>query len=159
MAADLRFGLGFDTHPRDRGRPLFLGGIRFEGEAGLGGHSDADVVCHALADAILGAAGLGDLGTHFQDEDLEIEGIAGLELLARAVAMARATGLAPVSCDAVVIAERPLLSPRREEMRTGLGRVLGIQVERVSVKATRPEGLGLTGDGAGCLALAVLGPA
>ncbi|HEV8681847.1 MAG TPA: 2-C-methyl-D-erythritol 2,4-cyclodiphosphate synthase [Actinomycetota bacterium] len=159
MAADLRFGLGFDTHARDRDRPLFLGGVRFEGEAGLAGHSDADVVCHALADALLGAAGLGDLGVHFQDEDPELEGIAGLDLLARAVEIVREAGLAPVSCDAVVIAERPVLAPRREEMRTGIGKVLGIQAERVSVKATRPEGLGLTGDGAGCLALAVLGPA
>jgi 2-C-methyl-D-erythritol 2,4-cyclodiphosphate synthase len=159
MVAELRFGLGFDTHPRDEDRPLFLGGVHFEGEAGLAGHSDADVVCHALADALLGAAGLGDLGTHFLDGDAELEGIAGLDLLARTVEIVRAAGLAPMSCDAVVIAERPAVSHRREEMRVGLGRALGIPVERVSVKATRPEGLGLTGDGAGCLALAVLGPA
>ena len=159
MVADLRFGLGFDTHSRDADRPLFLGGVRFEGEAGLAGHSDADVVCHALADALLGAAGLGDLGTFFQDGDPELEGIGGLDLLARGVEIVGAAGLAPVSCDAVVIAERPAVAHRRAEMRSGLGRVMGIPAELVSVKATRPEGLGLTGDGAGCLALAVLGPA
>jgi 2-C-methyl-D-erythritol 2,4-cyclodiphosphate synthase len=158
MVADLRFGLGFDCHPKDEGRSLFLGGVRFVGEAGLAGHSDADVVCHALADALLGAAGQGDLGAHFRDGDPELEGIAGLDLLERTVEIVRRAGLAPVSCDLVVIAERPAVAPRREEIRAGLGRVLGIPPERVSVKGTRPEGLGLTGDGAGCLALAVLGP-
>lgn len=158
MVGDLRFGLGFDSHPKDEGRPLFLGGVRFEGEAGLAGHSDADVVCHALADALLGAAGLADLGAHFPDGDPESEGIAGLDLLERTVGVVRGAGLAPVSCDLVVIAERPAVAPRREEIRAGLGRVLGISPARVSVKGTRPEGLGLTGDGAGCLALAVLGP-
>jgi 2-C-methyl-D-erythritol 2,4-cyclodiphosphate synthase len=159
MVADLRLGLGFDTHPRDEGRPLFLGGVRFDGEAGLAGHSDADVVCHALADALLGAAGLGDLGTHFPEGDPELQRIAGLDLLARAVEIVRGAGLAPASCDVVVIAERPTVAPRREEIQAALSRVLRIPVERVSIKGTRPEGLGLTGDGAGCLALAVLGPA
>jgi 2-C-methyl-D-erythritol 2,4-cyclodiphosphate synthase len=159
MADELRFGLGFDTHPKDDARPLFLGGVRFEGEAGLAGHSDADVVCHALADALLGAAGLGDLGDHFPEGDAVSEGIGGLSLLERTVGVVRQAGLAPVSCDLVVIAERPAVAPRRQEIRAGLGLVLGIPSERVSVKGTRPEGLGLTGNGAGCLALAVLGPA
>jgi 2-C-methyl-D-erythritol 2,4-cyclodiphosphate synthase len=158
MGADLRVGLGFDSHPRDEERPLFLGGVRFDGEAGLAGHSDADVVCHALADALLGAAGLGDLGTHFPEADPASEGIRGLDLLERTVGSVREAGLVPVSCDLVVIAERPAVAPRREEIRSGLGRVLGIAAERVSVKGTRPEGLGLTGNGAGCLALAVVGP-
>jgi 2-C-methyl-D-erythritol 2,4-cyclodiphosphate synthase len=158
VVADLRFGLGFDCHPQDEGRPLFLGGVRFDGEAGLAGHSDADVVCHALADALLGAAGLGDLGDHFREGHPELEGIAGLDLLERTVGIVSKAGLAPVSCDLVVIAERPAVAPRREEIRAGLGRVLGIPPDRVSVKGTRPEGLGLTGNGAGCLALAVLGP-
>jgi 2-C-methyl-D-erythritol 2,4-cyclodiphosphate synthase len=158
MVADLRFGLGFDCHPKDQDRPLLLGGVRFEGEAGLAGHSDADVVCHALADALLGAAGLGDLGAHFPEGGPESEGMAGMDLLERTVGIVREAGLAPVSCDLVVIAERPAVAPRREEIRAGLSRVLGISQERVSVKGTRPEGLGLTGNGAGCLALAVLGP-
>jgi 2-C-methyl-D-erythritol 2,4-cyclodiphosphate synthase len=155
---DLRFGLGFDTHPLDRGRPLFLGGVRFADEPGLSGHSDADVVCHALADALLGAAGLGDVGTHFPDSDPQTEGIAGLELLRRVVEAVGESGLTPVSCDVVVIAERPSIAGRRREIQERLGAALRVQVDRVSVKGTRPEGLGLTGDGAGCLALAVLGP-
>ena len=158
MDADPRFGLGFDVHPRAPGRPLFLGGVHFEGEDGLAGHSDADVVCHALADALLGAAGLGDLGVHFRDDDPAVEGVTGLELLGRTVGIVREGGLVPLSCDLVVIAGRPVVASRREEIRAGLGGVLGIPPERVSVKATRPEGLGLSGDGAGCLALAVLGP-
>lgn len=157
--ADLRFGLGFDCHPREEGRPLLLGGVRFEEEAGLGGHSDADVLCHALADALLGAAGLGDVGTRFPDTDPATEGIAGLDLLAGVVEAVRAAGLSPVSCDTVVIAERPSIASRRQEIRERLAGVLGVRPERVSVKGTRPEGLGLTGDGAACLALAVLGPA
>ena len=158
MAVDLRIGLGFDSHQKDRSRPLFLGGVRFDGEPGLAGHSDADVVCHALADAILGAAGLGDLGDHFPDTDSATEGIGGLELLERTVGKVREAGLVPVSCDLVVIAEEPAVAPRRDDIRSVLGRALGIPPERVSVKGTRPEGLGLTGNGAGCLALAVLGP-
>lgn len=124
----------------------------------MSGHSDADVLCHALADALLGAAGLGDLGTHFPESDPQTEGMAGLDLLARAVEAVRETGLTPVSCDVVVIVERPSIAPRRQEIRERLGEVLRVPPDRVSVKGTRPEGLGLTGDGAGCLALAVLGP-
>ena len=155
--AELRFGLGFDSHPRDATRRLWLGGVSFEGEPGLAGHSDADVVCHALADALLGAAGLGDLGAHFPDTDPQFAGIAGLDLLARTVDLVRARGLGPHSCDLTLIAERPALAPRRDEVRAHLAQALGIEdLARVSVKAHRPEGLGLTGDGAACLALAVL---
>ncbi len=155
--AELRFGLGFDSHPRDPARPLSLGGVAFDGEPGLAGHSDADVVCHALADALLGAAGLGDIGQHFPDTDPAYRGLAGLDLLARTVATVREAGLEPQSCDLTVIAERPALGPRRDEIRRSLSDALGIDdVARVSVKAHRPEGLGLTGDGAACLALAVL---
>lgn len=154
--AEVRLGLGFDSHPRAVGRPLFLGGVRFEGEPGLAGHSDADVVCHALADAILGAAGLGDLGGHFPDDDPAVAGIAGLDLLARVVGLAGERGLVPSSCDLTVIAARPQVAPRREEIQRNLAAALGVSPDRVSVKATRPEGLGLTGEGAACLALAVL---
>ncbi|MDP9341303.1 MAG: 2-C-methyl-D-erythritol 2,4-cyclodiphosphate synthase [Actinomycetota bacterium] len=157
--AELRFGLGFDSHPRDPSRPLWLGGVSFPGEPGLAGHSDADVVCHALADALLGAAGLGDIGQHFPDTDPRYEGMGGLDLLARTVALVRAQGLEPSSCDLTLIAERPALAPRRDDLRRNLGAALGIEdPTRVSVKAHRPEGLGLTGDGAACLALAVLAP-
>jgi 2-C-methyl-D-erythritol 2,4-cyclodiphosphate synthase len=154
----LRFGLGFDTHPRDEGRPLFLAGVRFEGEAGLAGHSDGDVVCHALADALLGTAALGDLGQHFPDTESGYRGIPGSELLRRAVGLLADRGLTPVSCDLVLLADRPLIGDRRDEMRSVVATALGIGTGQVSLKATRPEGLGLSGDGAGCLALAVVGP-
>ena len=153
---ELRAGLGFDVHARDASRELWLGGVRFEGEAGLIGHSDGDAVCHAVADALLGAAALGDIGEHFPDTDPTMEGIRGLELLERAVALLAGTGLAPASCDVTVLCERPAIAPRREEMRAALARALGVPQERVSVKATRPEGLGLSGDGVGCLALVTL---
>lgn len=154
---DLRVGLGFDVHPpADGPRPLYLGGIRFQGERGLAGHSDGDAVCHALADALLGAAGLGDVGEHFPEDDPTIEGIAGLELLSLTVSSVRASGLSPSSADVTVIAERPAIAPRRDEIRRSLAAALGIGPERVSVKATRPEGLGLAGDGVGCIAVAVL---
>ena len=151
-----RVGLGFDVHARDDDRELWLGGVRFDGEPGLAGHSDGDPVCHALADALLGGAGLGDLGQHFPEGDPAFAGIAGLELLRRTVAMLAAAGLRPASCDVTVICDRPPVGPRREEMRGALSGALGLEVAAVSVKATRPEGLGLSGDGAGCLALAVL---
>ena len=158
-ADDLRFGLGFDSHPRDVERPLFLGGVEFEGEPGLAGHSDGDVVCHAIADGLLGAAGLGDVGEHFPDTDPAVAGIAGPDLLARTVAIVRdRAGLAPRSCDVTVIAEHPHLAGRREVMRSRVADAMSVELERVSIKATRPEGIGLTGDGAACLALVVAGP-
>lgn len=151
-----RMGLGFDVHPRDDERELWLGGVRFDGEAGLAGHSDGDAVCHALADALLGAAALGDVGEHFPEDDPAFAGIAGLELLRRTGSLVAAAGLRPASCDVTVICERPTVAPRREEIRVALAGALDLEVAAVSVKATRPEGLGLSGDGAGCLALAVL---
>jgi 2-C-methyl-D-erythritol 2,4-cyclodiphosphate synthase len=152
-----RVGLGFDVHARAAGRPLWLGGVRFEGEEGLAGHSDGDVVCHAVADAILGAAALGDVGEHFPDTDPATQGISGTELLSRTAALVRLSGFAPVSCDATVICERPSIAARREELRTSLSEALGVPIERLSLKATRPEGLGLSGDGVGCLAIATIG--
>lgn len=154
--AEQRFGLGFDVHPWAVGRPLFLGGVRFPGEPGLLGHSDGDVVCHAVADALLGAAALGDVGEHFPDTDPKVAGIEGMDLLARVVAKIRVRGLAPFSADVTVVADRPAVAPVREEMRRNLAATLGVVVDRVSVKATVPEGLGLSGEGVGCIALAVL---
>ena len=155
--AEQRVGLGFDVHPRaSASRPLLLGGVRFDEPNGLQGHSDGDAVCHALADALLGAAGLGDIGGHFPEDDPRIEGIPGLELLSRTVAKVRVRGFRPVSADVTVIAERPAIAPRRDEMRRHLAAALGVGLEHVSVKATRPEGLGLSGDGAACLALATI---
>lgn len=151
-----RTGFGFDSHARDPGRPLKLGGLEFPGEPGLAGHSDGDVVCHALADALLGAAALGDIGQHFPDGDARTEGMSGIELLSRTVGLLKGAGLAPLACDLVVLAERPMLGGRRDEMRRVLAGVLGAEQGDVSVKATRPEGLGLTGDGIGCMALATV---
>jgi 2-C-methyl-D-erythritol 2,4-cyclodiphosphate synthase len=154
---DVRVGLGFDVHPRDASRELWLGGVRFDGEAGLAGHSDGDAVCHAVADALLGAAALGDIGQHFPDKDPAVEGIGGMRLLQGVVALVRDdTGLVPASCDVTVLCDRPPIEPRRDEMRLALAGAMEIPVERVSVKATRPEGLGLSGDGVGCFALATL---
>jgi 2-C-methyl-D-erythritol 2,4-cyclodiphosphate synthase len=156
--SEVRVGLGLDTHPSEPGRALFLGGARFEGEPGLSGHSDGDVICHALADALLGAGGLGDLGDHFPDTDSRYEGIAGLDLLARVGAMLTDRGLAPRGCDLTLVATRPRIADRREEIRRNLAAALALPLEAISVKATRPEGLGLSGDGAGCVAIATVGP-
>jgi 2-C-methyl-D-erythritol 2,4-cyclodiphosphate synthase len=153
---ELRVGLGFDSHPRDTGRPLHLGGVHFEGEPGLLGHSDGDVVCHALADALLGAAGLGDIGEHFPENDPKLAGTPGLDLLDKTVRLVAGRGYRPRSCDLTILADRPTVAPRRAGIRRNLAVVLGVLEGDVSVKATRPEGLGLTGDGAACLALAVL---
>jgi 2-C-methyl-D-erythritol 2,4-cyclodiphosphate synthase len=149
-------GLGFDVHAFAPGRPLLLGGVRFAASEGLTGHSDGDVVCHALADAMLGAAALGDLGEHFPDTDPAFEGIGGLELLERVDEMVRTADCYAVSADLTVIAERPSVAPARDAIRRALCGALGVPAERVSVKATRPEGLGLSGDGVGCIALVVL---
>jgi 2-C-methyl-D-erythritol 2,4-cyclodiphosphate synthase len=155
---DLRIGLGVDLHPREVGRPLYLGGVRFEGEPGLAGHSDGDVLCHAVADALLGAAGLGDLGEHFPDTDPAYEGIAGLDLLARVVALLAERGLVPRACDLTLLADRPRIAGHREEIRRNLAAALALTLDEVSVKATRPEGLGLSGDGAGCIAVVSVVP-
>jgi 2-C-methyl-D-erythritol 4-phosphate cytidylyltransferase/2-C-methyl-D-erythritol 2,4-cyclodiphosphate synthase len=151
-----RVGLGFDVHPFAEGRSLWLGGVLIEGAPGLLGHSDGDAVCHALADAMLGAVSLGDVGEHFPDTDPRLSGIAGTELLAATLDLIAATGRALRSCDVTVLCERPAIAPHRAIMRARLAEVLGLPVDAVSVKATRPEGLGLSGDGVGCLALAVL---
>ena len=149
-------GLGFDVHAFAPGRPLMLGGVRLDVRDGLVGHSDGDVVCHALADALLGAVALGDLGEHFPENDPAFAGIGGLDLLGRVVGIVRTAGADPISADLTVLAERPSIAPVRDSMRRALCGTLGVPTERVSVKATRPEGLGLTGDGIGCLAVVVL---
>jgi 2-C-methyl-D-erythritol 2,4-cyclodiphosphate synthase len=152
-----RVGLGFDVHPwATDDRPLWLGGVAFNGERGLAGHSDGDVVCHAIADALLGAAALGDVGSHFPESDPSLAGIAGLALLARTLELVRGAGYAVRSCDVTVICERPPIAPHRDELRSSLAGALAIDVDAMSVKATRPEGLGLVGDGVGCMAVAVI---
>jgi 2-C-methyl-D-erythritol 2,4-cyclodiphosphate synthase len=152
---ETRIGQGFDLHPWAAGRSLVLAGVLFEGP-GLGGHSDGDAVCHAVADALLGAAALGDIGMLFPDTDQANAGIAGTDLLRRTAWAVRSAGFVPISIDLTVICDRPAIAPRRDEMRAALAAVLELELSRVSVKATRPEGLGFSGDGVGCLALATV---
>lgn len=150
----IRVGLGFDVHPfaSEPGRPLVLGGVVFEGEAGLAGHSDADVVAHAVADALLGAGGLGDLGTLFPDDDPQWAGADSMELLAHVVELVRAQGWQPGNVDCAVVLESPKLAPRREPMQQCLSAAVGAAV---SVKAKRAEGLGAIGRGEGVACWAV----
>ncbi len=153
-----RTGIGYDIHafaPAGDPRPLVLGGVPFMGEAGLAGHSDADVLVHALCDALLGSLALGDLGRHFPDTSPEWKGASSLDLLARVVAMVAAEGWRTVNVDVTLIAERPRIASGVEEMRARLARVLGTGPGAVSVKATRPEGLGALGAGEGIACMAV----
>jgi 2-C-methyl-D-erythritol 2,4-cyclodiphosphate synthase len=153
-APAIRVGQGYDVHPfsDDPTRPLVLGGVRFDGAPGLAGHSDADAVAHAVTDALLGAAGLGDIGQHFPDTDPALAGADSIELLARAVADVRAAGWEPQNVDCTVVLERPKLAPRRDEMQARLGDVVGAPV---TVKGKRAEGLGALGRSEGIAALAV----
>ena len=151
-----RVGLGFDLHPLVVGRPLVLGGVTVPSERGLGGHSDADVLSHAVAEALLGALALGDLGRHFPDTDPRWRGVSSLLLLRQVLALVGARGGSLVNVDATVLAEAPRLAPRLDEMAARLAEALGLPVDRVSVKAKSPEGLGLLGRREGIAALAVV---
>lgn len=149
----LRVGIGFDVHPYGRGDgPLRIGGVDFAGEGSLAGHSDADVVCHAIIDAMLGAGGLGDIGEHFADTDARWKDASGLELLARAAGMLAEAGWRVVDVDASVVLDSPRLAPHREEMQRRLSAAAGGEVR---VKAKRSEGLGALGRGEGIAAWAV----
>jgi 2-C-methyl-D-erythritol 2,4-cyclodiphosphate synthase len=150
-----RAGIGYDIHRRAEGRPLVLGGVRFESPWGLEGHSDADVLCHAIGDALLGAAALGDLGDHFPPGDPRWKDASSLDLLARIAALLAGRGARVVNVDAMVVAEAPQLAPAREAMRAHIARALGLEVAQVSVKATTNEGLGAVGRGEGIAAWAV----
>jgi len=151
----MRIGVGYDIHRFQAGRRLVLGGVEFPGETGLAGHSDADVLLHAVIDALLGAAGLGDIGQHFPPDDPAYEGASSLELLAQAAAKVRDAGLAVESVDATVIAERPRLTPHMAQMREGIAGILGVAAGRVNVKASSSEGMGALGRGEGIAAIAV----
>jgi 2-C-methyl-D-erythritol 2,4-cyclodiphosphate synthase len=148
-------GLGYDCHPFAGGRPLVLGGVQIEHERGLAGHSDADVLTHAIIDALLGAAALGDIGQHFPDTDERYRDANSIELLVAAAALLAAQGFAIVHVDATVVIERPALAPHRERIRAALAEALNIPVEHVSVKATRGEGMGFVGREEGAAALAI----
>jgi len=151
-----RVGLGFDVHPLVAGRPLILGGVTIPSDRGLKGHSDADVLTHAICDAMLGALALGDLGQHFPDSDPRYRGISSLRLLGECLALVNAQGGRVVNVDATVIAETPKLSGWFGEMQKRLAETLNLPPGRVSVKAKSPEGLGLLGRKEGIAALAVV---
>jgi 2-C-methyl-D-erythritol 2,4-cyclodiphosphate synthase len=151
-----RVGFGFDLHPLVAERPLVLGGVTVPSELGLGGHSDADVLSHAIGEALLGALALGDLGRHFPDTDARYRGISSLALLTRVMQLVTARGGRLVNVDATVLAQAPRLQPLLPEMAKRLADTLGVAVEMVSVKAKSPEGLGLLGRREGMAAMAVV---
>jgi 2-C-methyl-D-erythritol 2,4-cyclodiphosphate synthase len=151
----VRVGLGYDAHQLVAGRPLILGGVTVPYHLGLLGHSDADVLTHAIGDALLGAVGAGDLGRHFPDKDPAYKDISSLILLERIMAIVRDRGFAPVNVDATVVAEKPRLAPHLPEMQARLAPILGLAPEDVSIKATTTEHLGFAGRGEGMAAYAV----
>jgi 2-C-methyl-D-erythritol 2,4-cyclodiphosphate synthase len=150
----MRIGIGYDLHAFGEKRPLKLGGVQVEHEEGLRGHSDADVVLHAIIDALLGAAGLGDIGQHFPPDDPSFRGADSLALLRQVVGLLRTLDYSVVNVDATVVAERPRLQPYIPGMRQRIAVALGIPETSVSVKATTSEGLGALGRGEGIAALA-----
>jgi 2-C-methyl-D-erythritol 2,4-cyclodiphosphate synthase len=149
-----RVGIGYDIHRLVAGRPLVLGGVRFESARGLLGHSDADVLCHAIGDALLGALGLGDLGQHFPPGEARWKDASSLDLLRHVRGLVAQRGGRIVNVDATVVAEEPKLAPARAEMCARLAEALGIEASRVSVKATTNEGIGTIGRGEGIAAWA-----
>jgi 2-C-methyl-D-erythritol 2,4-cyclodiphosphate synthase len=150
-------GIGYDSHRLVAGRPLLLGGVQIPHELGASGHSDADVLAHAVIDALLGAAGLGDIGEHFPDTDERFSGADSMGLLVEVVAMLGERGFAPVNLDCTVLLEQPKLGPNRSAIRSSLAQALGLGPERVNVKASTGEGIGFVGRGEGVAALAIAG--
>jgi 2-C-methyl-D-erythritol 2,4-cyclodiphosphate synthase len=148
-------GIGYDSHRLVPGRKLILGGVEIPSDLGLDGHSDADVLTHAVIDALLGAAGLGDIGEHFPDSDERYRGADSLELLASVLPLLFAQGLELVNVDATVVMERPKRGPHREAIRESLASTLGLAIQRVNVKASTGEGIGFVGRGEGVAALTV----
>ena len=153
---DFRVGQGFDVHPwsDDGAKTLVLGGVPFNGHRGLAGHSDADVIAHACTDALLGAAGLGDIGSLFPDSDPTLAGADSIELLRNAVAEVRAAGWQPINVDCTVVLDSPKLLPHRADLEQCLSEAVGAPV---TVKAKRTEGIAALADGAQCFAVALIG--
>ncbi len=156
MSPNTRVGWGFDAHSLDGEPPLLLGGVTVSDSVGVTATSDGDVVAHALTDAILGAAVLGDIGQHFPSDDPASQGADSMAMLRQVVEMARSEGWSPLHADLTVVAEQVRVGPHREEMRNGLARALSIETGDVSVKATTTDGLGLIGEGEGIAAIAVV---
>ncbi|MFP4475918.1 MAG: 2-C-methyl-D-erythritol 2,4-cyclodiphosphate synthase [Desulfatibacillaceae bacterium] len=151
----MRIGQGYDAHRLVDGRPLILGGVEVPFTKGLEGHSDADVLTHAVCDALLGAAALGDLGRHFPDSDPEYKGVSSMKLLRRVCELIQAQGWAVNNVDVTLVAQGPRIGPFREEMIANLARTLGVEPGRVNVKATTTEGMGFAGKGEGMAAMCV----
>lgn len=151
-----RVGFGYDVHRLVDGRPLILGGIVIPFDKGLEGHSDADVLLHALIDAILGAAGMGDIGTHFPSSDPTLKGISSLDMLVRVMPLISEAGWVVENVDTTIVAERPRLSPHTPRMKDTIAAALGIDPDRVNVKSKTTDGLGFTGTGEGMAAYCVV---
>ena len=152
----MRVGLGYDAHRLVAGRPLILGGVEIPFAQGLLGHSDADVLSHAIGDALLGAVGAGDLGTHFPDKDPAYKNISSLILLERIVKIVRDRGFVPVNVDATLVAQQPRLAPHVPLMQANLAPILGLTPADVNIKATTTEQMGFAGRGEGMAAYAVV---
>ena len=151
----MRIGIGYDVHRLVEDRKLILGGVEIPYEKGLLGHSDADVLVHAVMDALLGAAALGDIGQHFPDTDPEYKGISSIRLLEKVGELLKEKGYSVGNIDSIIVAQRPKLLPYRPQMAENMAKALGISVDQVSVKATTEEGLSFTGSGEGMSAKAV----
>lgn len=151
----MRVGMGYDVHRLVEGRELIIGGVNIPYEKGLLGHSDADVLLHAISDALLGAAALGDIGKHFPDTDPAYKGISSLLLLEKVGELLEAEGFLIENIDATIIAQAPKMRPHIDTMRENIAKALGITVEQVNVKATTEEGLGFTGTGEGISSQAI----
>jgi len=152
----MRIGYGYDIHPLTVGRRLIIGGVQIPFEKGLLGHSDADVLLHAVCDALLGAAGLGDIGIHFPDSDPRLKDISSIALLRYTVDMIHKKGFGIVNIDTTILAEAPKLAPYREAMTQRISDVLGTSPERINIKATTMEGLGAVGKGEGIAAVCMV---
>jgi len=151
----MRIGMGYDVHRLVEGRKLVLGGVTIPFEKGLLGHSDADVLVHAVCDALLGAAGLGDIGLHFPDTDSEYKDVASIKILAKTYELISAKGFAIMNLDSTIFADAPKLSPYRDAMQKNISRTIEIEQNRVNIKATTFEGLGMIGKGEGIGAMCV----
>ena len=152
----MQIGIGYDVHRLVTGRPLILGGAKIPFEKGLQGHSDADVLVHAVCDALLGSVGLGDIGQHFPDTDPQYKDISSLKLLARTMALVRRQGFAVQNIDTIIFAEAPQIGPYRETMQKNLARAVEVAPSCINIKATTTEGLGPIGRGEGIGAMSVV---
>ncbi|MGD9084602.1 MAG: 2-C-methyl-D-erythritol 2,4-cyclodiphosphate synthase [Desulfobacterales bacterium] len=151
----MRIGIGYDIHRLVKGRPLILGGVSIAYEKGLLGHSDADVLSHAICDALLGAAGLSDIGTHFPDNDPQYKDISSLKLLTETCQLLTDKGFRIVNLDTTLFAQAPKLAPHRQKMKTKLADAMNISPAEVNIKATTTEGLGVIGKGEGIAAMCI----